>query len=70
MSKPVRSSEESEPSARLVAILAEMLNSALDWESSQDRQSSDGDLAGVLCAGATGRKRSEKKRELGEEEHG
>ena len=70
MNRPVRSSEKSEPSAPLVAILADILNSALDWESSHEFESPGGDLGGVRCARVTRGKRSEKKRELGEEEHG
>jgi len=59
-----------EPSFPLVAILADMLKSALDWETSKDCESSDGDLASVPWVGATGRKRSKKKRKLGGDEYG
>ena len=62
----VRKSEGPEPSSPLVAILADMLKSALDWETSKECASSDGDLAGVPWVGATGRQRSKKKRKLGE----
>jgi len=67
---PVRKAEVPEPSSPLVAILADMLKSALDWETSKDCESSDGDLASVLWVRATGRKRSKKKRKLGGDEYG
>ena len=67
---PVRKSEVQKPSSPLVAILADMLKSALDWETSKECASSDGDLAGVPWVGTTGRKNSKKKRKLGEDEYG
>ena len=39
---PVRKSEVQKPSSPLVAILADMLKSALDWETSKECASSDG----------------------------
>ena len=67
---PVRKAEGPEPSSPFVAILADMIKSALDWEMSKECESSDGDLAGVPWVGTTGRKNSKKKRKLGEDEYG